>query len=162
MLVDVVPDKVVVVIELVAVTVVDVLLVDVPVEAVAAVELVVAVTSRSVADAEESPDPGSVDDVLAIIELADPESVGDVVVIKELTDPGSVVDVGVIKELTGSVFVAGARVDVMVATRVIDTFKVITLSVVDMPIDASSLSIIEILADILIPTTTTIFIELPH
>ena len=144
MLVDVIPDEVVVVTELVAVTVVDIAFVttdDVPDGAVANIKLVVAVTSKTVADVVESPDPGSV----------------VVIVINELTGPGSAGDVVVIIELTGSVFIAGTRVEAMVATGVIDTFKIITLSVVDMPIDAS-LSIIEILADILIPTTTTIFI----
>ena len=210
MLVDDVPDEVAITVELVAVTALDISFTttdDVPNEAVATIKLVVEVTSKTVADAVESTDPGSVGDIGVIKELTDPGSVGDVGVIKELTDPGSVGDVGVIKELTdpgsvgdvgvikeltdpgsvgdvgvikeltdpgsvgdiviiiestGSVFVVASRVEVMIATGVNDTFKVITLSAVDMPIDAS-LSIIEIVADILIkllfkPTTTTIFI----
>ena len=195
MLVDDVPDEVAITVELVAVTALDISFAttdDVPNEAVATIKLVVEVTSKTVADAVESTDPGSVGDIGVIKELTDPGSVGDVGVIKELTDPWSVGDVGVIKELTdpgsvgdvgvikeltdpgsvgdiviiiestGSVFVVASRVEVMVATGVNDTFKVITLSAVDMPIDAS-LSIIEIVADILIkllfkPTTTTIFI----
>lgn len=123
------PDEAVVPVELVEAAVLDTLLVavdDVPDEAVAAIELVVAVTSITADDVVESPDPGSVVDVVAIMEATD------------------------------SVLVAAAEVEVLVASITTELVDV-KLSVVDMPIDDASLSIVaDILTELLfIPTTTT-------